>query len=148
MDRKSGVVWLNDGVRDLGRWHDREGSHHAIGELLTNLGDEESAHASASATAERVSDLEALEAVATLSLTADDIENLVDKFCTLSVVTFGPIIASAGLAKNKIVWTEELTEGTSTNGIHGARFEIDENGARDELVPGSLRELRAVHFEQ
>jgi hypothetical protein len=146
MDRKGGVVWLNDGIRDLGRWHNREGCHHAVGEFLTDLRDEKSAHTSASSTAERVGDLEALEAVAALGLTADDIEDLIDKLCTLSVVTFCPIVASTGLTKHKIVWTEELTEGSSTDGIHGARFEIDEDGARDELVSGTLQELVAVYF--
>merc|ERR1711934_1209283 len=44
MDREGGVVGLNDGIRDLGGRHDGEGAHHAIGVLLTDLGDEESSH--------------------------------------------------------------------------------------------------------
>jgi hypothetical protein len=148
MDRESGVVWLNDGVRDFGRRHDREGRHHAVRELLADLRDEEGTHTSASATAERVGDLEALKAVAALSLTTDDIENLVHKFCTLSVVTFRPIVASTGLAKHEVVWTEELAERPSTDGIHGARFEIDEDSARDELVSRSLQKLEGFRFKQ
>jgi hypothetical protein len=95
-----------------------------------------------------VSDLEALETVAALGLTTDDIENLVNKLCTFSIVALGPIVSSAGLAKHEIVWTEELAEGASTDGIHGARFEIDEDSTRDELVPGSLQELGVIHFKQ
>jgi len=95
-----------------------------------------------------VGDLEALEAVAALGLTTDDIENLVDKLCTFSVMTFGPIVTSAGLAEHEIVWTEELAERSSADGIHSARFEIDEDGARDELVARSLRELAVFHCEQ
>jgi hypothetical protein len=38
-------------------------------------------------------DLEALEAVAAFGLTANDVENLVNKLSTLSVVTLGPVVA-------------------------------------------------------
>merc|ERR1711881_427763 len=68
MDGEGGVVGLNDGVRDLGGWHNGEGAHHSVGVLLTDLGDEESSHAGAGTTTERVGDLEALKAVASLSL--------------------------------------------------------------------------------
>lgn len=138
MDRQSRVVRLDNGIGDLGGWDDGEGRHHAVRELLTDLGDEESPHTSTSATAEGVGDLEALKAVAPLSLAADDIEDLINKFSTLSVVALGPIVASAGLAKDEVVRAEELTEGTSTDGIHGAWLKVDEDGARDELVAGRL----------
>merc|ERR1711881_75231 len=68
MDGEGGVVGLNDGVRDLGGWHDGESAHHAVGVLLTDLRDKESSHTVSSATTERVGDLEALKAVASLSL--------------------------------------------------------------------------------
>lgn len=42
------------------------------------------------------------------------------------------------MTENEVVWTEKLTERTSTNGIHGTRLEIDKNGTRDILVVGSL----------
>jgi len=64
MDREGGVVGLNDGVGDLGGWHDRESGHNSVGVLFTDLGDQESAHAGTGSTTERVGDLEALEAIA------------------------------------------------------------------------------------
>ena len=85
--RQSGVVWLHDGIRHLGRRHDGEGEHHTIGVLLTDLGDQEGSHAGAGTTSERVADLEALEAIAGLGLLTDDIENGVNELSTLSVVT-------------------------------------------------------------
>jgi hypothetical protein len=42
------------------------------------------------------------------------------------------------LAEDEVVWTEELTERTSTDGVHGARLQIDEHGTWDILVAGSL----------
>jgi hypothetical protein len=85
-----------------------------------------------------VGDLEALEAIAALSLTTDDLEDVVDQLSTLSVVTLGPVVASTGLAKDEVVGAEELTKGAGADGIHGTGLEIDEDGARDILVAGSL----------
>jgi proteasome assembly chaperone (PAC2) family protein len=85
-----------------------------------------------------VGDLETLEAIAALGLTADDVEDLVDKFGTLSVVTLGPIVSSTGLTENEVVGTEELTEGTSTDGVHGTRLKIDEDGSGNILVARGL----------
>jgi hypothetical protein len=138
MDGEGGVVGLNDGVGDLWRWDDGEGSHHAVWELLADLGDEESSHTSTGTTTERVGDLETLKAVAAFGLTTDDIENLVNKFGTFSIMTLGPVISSARLAEDEVIGAEELTERTSTDGVHGAWFEIDEDGAGHKLVAGGL----------
>merc|ERR1719409_2316062 len=118
MDREGGVVGLDDGVGDLGGGHDGEGGHDSVGVLLTDLGDEEGAHAGAGTTTKGVGDLEALEAVAALSLLADDVEDGVDELSTLGVVTLGPVVTSAGLTEDEVVGSEELTEGTSTDGVH------------------------------
>merc|ERR1712079_578300 len=72
MDGEGSVVGLNDGIRDLGGWHDREGAHLSVGVLFSDLGDEEGSHTRAGTTTEGVGDLEALEAIATLSLLTDD----------------------------------------------------------------------------
>ena len=55
--------------------YDREGVHDSVGVLLSDLGDEEGAHAGASATAQGVGQLEALQAVAALSLLADNVQH-------------------------------------------------------------------------
>jgi hypothetical protein len=144
MNGESGVVGLNNGVGDLGRGHDGEGSHHAVGELLADLGDQQSAHTGTGTTTEGVGDLEALEAVAALGLTTDDIDDLVDQLGTLGVMTLGPVVASAGLAKDEVVGTEELTKGTGTDGVHGARLEIDEDGTGNILLAGCLGDKMCV----
>ena len=138
MNRESRVVRLNDGVGHLGRWDDGEGGHHAVGELLADLADEKRAHASARSTTERVGDLEALKAVAALSLATDNIEDLVDKLSTLRVVALGPVVAGARLTEHEVVWTEELAEWTRTDSIHGPGLQVDEDRTWDVLVAGSL----------
>lgn len=141
MDGKRGVVGLDDGVGNLGGRHNGEGGHHAIGELLTNLGDKEGTHTGTGTTSERVGDLETLEAVAALSLATDDIEDLVDELSALSVMTLGPVVASTRLTENEVVGAEELAERTGTDSIHGTGLEIDEDGAWNILVARSLEGL-------
>ena len=44
MDGQGSVVWLNDGVRHFGGWHDGESGHDSIWVFFSDLGDEESSH--------------------------------------------------------------------------------------------------------
>jgi hypothetical protein len=108
--RKGGVVRLDDGVGDLngrsavhpgtingwqpfqakavarrthlGGGDDGESAHHAVRELLTDLGDQEGTHTGTGTTTERVGDLETLEAVTALGFAADDVEDGVDELGT------------------------------------------------------------------
>jgi hypothetical protein len=137
---ESSVVRLNNGIGHLGRGDDGESGHHTVGELLTDLGDKECTHTGTSTTTKRVSDLETLEAVTSLSLATDDIDNLVDKLGTLSVVTLGPVVTSTGLTENKVVGTEELTKGTSADGVHGTGLQVDEDGTGNVFVAGGLHQ--------
>jgi len=82
VDGEGGVVWLDNGVRDLWRWHNGKGSHHAVWELLTDLGDQKRSHTSTGTTTEGVGDLETLEAVTALCLATNDIQDLVDQLST------------------------------------------------------------------
>jgi hypothetical protein len=70
----------------LGRGHNGERAHHTVGVLLTDLRDQECAHTRASATTERVGNLESLKAVTSFCLLSDDIEYGVDELSTLSIV--------------------------------------------------------------
>ena len=96
MDREGGVVRLNDSVGNLRGGDDGEGDHLSVGVLLTDLGDEEGSHAGAGSTTEGVGDLEALKAIATLSLLTDDIEDGVNELSTFGVVTLGPVVTGTG----------------------------------------------------
>jgi hypothetical protein len=141
MDGEGGVVRLNNGVGNLGGGNDRESCHHAVWELLTDLGDQQRTHTSTGTTTERVGDLETLEAVTSLSLTTNNIEDLVNKLSTLSVMTLRPVVTSTRLAEDKVVGSEKLSERSSTDSVHGTWLEIDENGTRNILVTGSLQAI-------
>merc|ERR1712100_935715 len=138
MDREGGVVWLDDGVGDLWGWHDGEGGHDSVWVLLTDLGDEEGSHTGAGTTTEGVGDLETLEAVAAFSLFTDNIEDGVNELSTFGVVTLGPVVTSTSLTEDEVVWSEELTEWTSTDGVHGAWLEIHKDGTWDVTATGGL----------
>ena len=138
MDRESGVVWLNDGIRHLGGWHDGESGHDSVWVLFSDLGDEEGSHTGSSTTSEGVGNLETLKAIATFGLLSDDIEDGVDELGSLGVVTLGPVVTGTGLSENKVVWSEELTERSSSNGVHGSWFEIHKDGSWDVSSTGGL----------
>jgi hypothetical protein len=88
-----------------------------------------------------VGDLETLEAVTALSLTTNDIKNLVDKLSTLSVMSLCPVVTSAGLTEDEVVGAEELTERTSADSIHGTRLQINEDSTGNILVTRGLVEV-------
>jgi len=138
VDGKGGVVGLNDGIGHLGGREDGEGLHDTVGILLTNLGDKEGTHTGTGTTTEGVGDLEALEAIAALSLLADDIENGVDQLSTLSVVTLSPVVTGTALAENEVIGAEKLTERTSADRVHGTRLQIHKDGAGNIATTGGL----------
>ena len=138
MDGEGGVVWLNNGVGHLGGWHDGESGHDSIWVLFSDLGDEEGSHTRSSTTTEGVGDLETLEAIATLSFLSDDIEDGVDELSTLSVVTLGPVVTGTGLTEDEVVWSEELTEWSGSDGVHGSWLKIHEDGSWDVSSTGGL----------
>merc|ERR1719291_44284 len=138
MDGEGGVVWLNDGIGDLWGWHDGESGHDSVWVLFSDLGDEEGSHTGSGTTTEGVGDLEALEAVAALSLLTDDVEDGVDELSTFGVVTLGPVVTGTGLTEDEVVGSEELTEGTSTDGVHGAGLEVHKDGTGDVTATGGF----------
>mmetsp|Transcript_122006 Transcript_122006/g.171719 ORF Transcript_122006/g.171719 Transcript_122006/m.171719 type:complete len:462 (-) Transcript_122006:77-1462(-) len=138
MDGKGGVVWLNDGIRDLGGGEDGESLHDSVGVLLSDLGDQKSSHTRTGTTTQRVGDLEALKAVATLSLLSDDIEDGVDQLSTFGVVTLGPVVTGTSLTENEVVGSEELTEGTGSDGVHGSGLQIHKDGSGDVSATSGL----------
>merc|ERR1719446_1800729 len=131
MDGEGGVVWLDDGIRDLWGRHDGESGHDSIWVLFSDLGDEEGSHTGSGTTTEGVGDLETLEAIATFGFLSDNIKDGVDELSTFGVMTLGPVVTGTGLSEDEVVWSEELTEWSSSDGVHGSWFEIHEDGSWD-----------------
>jgi hypothetical protein len=147
VDRQGSVVRFDNGIRHLGGREDGKGSHHSVGVFFTDLGDQESTHTRTSTTTHRVSDLETLEAVARLSLFADNVEDRVDQLSTFSVVTLSPVVTSTGLTKDKVVGAEDLAKRSSTDGVHGTGLEVHKDSARDIAASSSFVVIHIDTFE-
>ena len=52
----------------------------------------------------------------------------------MQLTSFCPVVSSATLTKHEVVRPEEVAEGTRTDGIHGAGFEIDKDRTGNVLV--------------
>jgi hypothetical protein len=131
MDGEGGVIWLDDGIRDLWGRHDGESGHDSIWVLFSDLGDEECSHTGSGTTTEGVGDLETLEAIASFGFLSYDIKDGVDKLGTLGVMTLGPVVTGTGLSEDKVVWSEELSEWSSSDGVHGSWLKIHKDGSWD-----------------
>ena len=53
-------------------------------------------------------------------------------------MTLGPVISGSRLAKNKVVWSENLSKRSRSDWVHGTGFKIDQDGAGDVLATGGL----------
>ena len=138
MDGKGGVVGLDNGVGNLGGGDNGEGSHDPVGVLLSDLGDQESSHSGSGATTKRVGQLESLEAVTALSFLPHNIEDRVYELSSLSVVSLGPVVPSTRLSEDEVVRSEDLSERSGSNGVHGTGLQINKDSSGNVLSTGGL----------
>jgi hypothetical protein len=94
-----------------------------------------------------VGDLETLEAIAAFSFLSDDVEDGVDEFSTFGVVTLGPVVTGTSLAEDEVVWSEELTEWASSDGVHGSWLKIHKDGSWDVSSTGGFVEIDVDSFQ-
>ena len=85
--------------------------------------------------------LEALHAVAGLGFLPHDVEDGVDEFSSLSVVSLSPVVTGAGLAEDEVVGAEELAEGTGADGVHGSGLEVHEDSPGHVAAAGRFVEV-------
>jgi hypothetical protein len=78
-----------------------------------------------------VAELETLKAIATLGLLANNIQDGIDQFSTLSVMSLCPIVSSAGLPEDEVIRAKQLAKRAGTDTVHSARLEVHEDCARD-----------------
>lgn len=60
------------------------------------------------------------------------------------LLKFIMFLTSTALTKDEVVGTEELTERTSTDGVHCTGLQIDQDGSGDILVARSLNLVSSV----
>ena len=131
MDGQGGVVGFDDGVGDLGGRYNGEGFHDSIRVFLSNLGDQKGSHSGSSTTSQRVGNLESLETVTSFGFLSDDVQDGIDQFSSFGVVTFGPVVSGSGLSEHEVVGSEQLSEGSGSDGVHGSGFQVHQDGSGD-----------------
>ena len=62
-------------------------------------------------------------------------------------MTLGPVVTSSGLTEDEVIRSEELTERTRTDGIHGTRFQIHKDGTRDISAAGGFVKVNVDAFQ-
>ena len=82
--------------------------------------------------------METLKAIATLSLLSDNVKNGIDELGSLGVMTLGPVVTGTGLSEDEVVWSEELSEWSSSDGVHGSWLKIHEDGSWDVSSTGGF----------
>ena len=53
-------------------------------------------------------------------------------------MTLGPVVTGTTLSEDEVVRSEELSERSSSNGVHGSWFEIHKDGSGDVSSSGSF----------
>ena len=67
--------------------------------------------------------------------------SLADASLTLCVVSLGPVVAGPALSENKVVRSEDLSEGPRADAVHGAGFEVHKDGPGHILPTAGLVEV-------
>ena len=147
MDRKGGVIRLDHGIGYLRRWYHRERGHYPVGIFFADLGDQKCAHTGTGTTAQRMSQLETLQAVATLRFLSHHVEHRVHQFRALRVMSFRPIVARSGLTEHEIVRSKDVSERARPHRVHRTGFQIDKNRARYVLPTGRFVVVHVDPFQ-
>merc|ERR1719181_2284713 len=107
VEGEHGIIGFHNRVAHFRRWNHRKCLHDSVWVFFADFTDEKCAHACSSATAKRVAQLKALKAIATFCLFPHYIQDTINQFCALGVVSFGPVVTCTGLAEDKIVRAEK-----------------------------------------
>merc|ERR1719253_400160 len=139
--RQHGVVRFDDGIRHLRGRNDGKGLHNTVRVFFTDLGDQKRTHTGTGTATQGVNQLEALQAVAAFSFLTNDVQDGVDQFGTFGVVTLGPVITGTSLTEHEVVRAEQLTERTSTHGVHGTGLKVHKDGTRHVAATSGFVEV-------
>merc|ERR1711934_398586 len=134
------VVWLNNGGGDLWR---RVHGETKLGFLTIVDGEsleEERSETRSGTTTDGVEDKETLKTSALIGELSDSVEAEINNFLTNGVVTSGEVVGGIFLTRDKLLWMEELSVGSSSDLINDGWLKIKEDGSWNMLSGTSLGE--------
>jgi len=132
MYRECSIIWFNNSIRYFWRWEYWESGHNSVRIFFSDFGNKEGTHTRTSTTTEGVAYLESLKTIATFSFFSYNIKNWINKFSTFSIMTFSPVVTSTSLSEYEVIWSEKLSEWSSSYGVHCTWFEIHKNSSWDK----------------
>jgi hypothetical protein len=137
---EDGVVWLNDGGGDLRGWVDGESELGLLAVIDGESLEEEGSETGTGTTTDGVEDEESLETSALIGELSDSVKTEVDNFFTNGVMSSGEVVGGILFTRDKLLWMEELSVGTSSDLIDDSWLEIEEDASWDVLSSTSFGE--------
>merc|ERR1711970_1272672 len=137
---EDGVVWLNNGGGDLWGWIDGETELGFLTVIDGKSLEEEGTETGSGTTTDGVENEETLETSTLISKFSDSVKTEIDDFFTNGVMSSGEVVGSVLFTRDKLLWMEELSVGTSSDLIDDGWLEIEEDASGDVLSGTSLRE--------
>jgi hypothetical protein len=62
-------------------------------------------------------------------------------------MTFSPIVTSTSLSEDEVIWSKELTEWSSSDGVHRSWFEIHKDSSWDESTSSCFIKIDINSFK-
>ncbi len=140
VSRQNGVVWLNDGSRDLRGRIDGEAELGFLSIINGESFEEERSETGAGTSTDGVEDEEALETSALICELSDSVEAEIDDLFTDGIVTSGEVVGGIFLSGDELLGMEELSVGSGSDFVNDSWLEIEEDCSWDVLACTSLRE--------
>ena len=125
---QDGVVRLDDGDRSLGSGVNTELQLALLAVINGQALHEESTESRTSTTTERVEDQESLETGAAVGDAANLVKDTINELLSDSVVTTGVVVGGILLARDHLLWVEEVAVGASADLIDNIGLEVDIDG--------------------
>ena len=112
---QDGVVWLNDGIREVLSRVDSELQFRLLTIVGTETFHQQRGESGSRASAEAVEYQEALETSALIGQLADAVEYQIDDFFANGVVATSVVVGSIFLTSDELFWVKQLTVGSSAD---------------------------------
>jgi len=135
-----GVVWLNNGGRDLRGWEDGESELGFLTVVHGESLEEERSESGSGTSTDGVEDEETLETSALIGELSDSVEAEIDDLTSDGVVTSGEVVGGILLSGDELLGVEQLSVGSGSDLIDDGGLEIEEDSAGDVLSGTSLGE--------
>jgi hypothetical protein len=135
-----GVVWFNNGSRDLWGWIDGETELGFFTIIDGKSFEEKGTKTRSSSSTDGVEDKETLETSALIGKFSNSIEAKINDFFTNGVVSSSKVVGSIFFTGDELFWVEKLSVCSCSNLINNSWFKIKEDASWDVFTSTSFRE--------